>query len=203
MHNQDNTIGQYETVVLLHGFLAPAFVMHPLRIRLTWLGYNAVVWHYPSIFPSIQTHSARFRDFLKEQDASGSRFHIVAHSMGSVVTRSALVESKLSNLGRLVFLAPPSRGTPIARWAPRFLKRFILPLKELEDIPSSFVNQLPESTGFETGIVEAKFDILVPAAKTHLKVEAAHCTVNGTHNSILLSSHVARLVDRFLRSGSF
>jgi len=76
-------------------------------------------------------------------------------------------------------------------------------LLDLSDADDSFVNTLPKSFPVETGIVSARFDILVPMKNTLLADAGGQIAINGTHNSILASPRVAKLVASFLASGHF
>ncbi len=64
--------------------------MWPLASRLRANGFRVLNWNYLSLFAAIETHANRLCDFLATQLSLEPRFHIVAHSMGSIVTRAAL-----------------------------------------------------------------------------------------------------------------
>jgi pimeloyl-ACP methyl ester carboxylesterase len=125
--------GRRELVVLVHGFGAKRALMRPLVTRLRANGFRVLNWNYLSLFAAIETHANRLRDFFATQLSMEPCFHIVAHSMGSIVTRAALNRSSLSNFGRLVLLAPPNAGSPAARLASFFIGRVITPTRELSD----------------------------------------------------------------------
>lgn len=44
----------------------------------------------------------------------GKRIHLVAHSIGALVVREYLARGKPERLGRVVLLAAPNQGSPIA-----------------------------------------------------------------------------------------
>ncbi len=192
-----------ELVVLVHGFGAKRAVMWPLANRLRTSGFRVLNWNYLSLFATIETHANHFRDFLGTQLFKEPRFHIVAHSMGSIVTRAALNRSSFPNFGRLVLLAPPNAGSPAARFASFFIGRVITPTRELSDHASSYVNLLKEQAELDVGILAAKYDILIPSKNTHLRGERMHETVCATHNSLLFSRAVSTKIATFLHSGDF
>jgi pimeloyl-ACP methyl ester carboxylesterase len=194
---------QKELVVLIHGFGAKRAVMWPLAARLRSNGYRVRLWSYVTLFQSINSHSHRLHNYLLMQLADESRFSIVAHSMGSIIARAALNRSVPSNMGRLVLLAPPNQGSPIARYASMFVGGIIRPTRELSDDRNSFVRNLSSPRGVDTGIIAARFDLLVPAANTILESVHKYETVNGTHNSLLMSKNVCEMITSFLRSGEF
>jgi pimeloyl-ACP methyl ester carboxylesterase len=193
---------EHELVVIVHGFGAPQFVMWPLAGSLKASGFRVCFWDYPSLFASIETHAERFSEYLSTKLSSEPRFHIVAHSMGAIVTRAALNRSQLPNLGRIVLLAPPNCGSPVARVASSVLGRLVTPTRELSSSPTSYVNQLVTDSNFEIGVIAAKFDLLVPEANTHLASQRQHKTIIATHNSLLFSRKVSAMTSRFLRTGA-
>jgi pimeloyl-ACP methyl ester carboxylesterase len=199
----DSISKESELIVLVHGFGAKRVVMWPLATRLRSKGFRVFTWNYLSLFDSIETHASRLFNFLETKLSNEKRFHIVAHSMGSIVTRVALTRSRLPNLGRLVLLAPPNRGSPAARIASIIIGSIFTPTRELSDRSSSYVNQLRTDSIAEIGIIAAKYDILVPAQNTHLPGERRHEILNATHNSLLLSRIACEKTARFLRTGEF
>ncbi|MCU0720405.1 MAG: lysophospholipase [Pirellula sp.] len=196
-------VPEQELVVLIHGFGAKRAVMWPLATRLRACGYRVHLWSYVTLFQSINVHAYRLHNYLLTQLAEEFRFSIVAHSMGSIVARAALNRSVPSNFGRMVLLAPPNQGSPIARYASMLVGRVIQPTRELSDDRNSFIHKMPVPKGIDMGIIAARFDLLVPVANTLLNAAHKHETVNGTHNSILMSTKVCEMIASFLRSGEF
>ena len=192
-----------DLVVIIHGLSATRLVMWPLSRRLGREGFRVKYWSYPSLFGSVQTHGLKLREYLSSDLSGEFRIHIVAHSMGCIVLRAALAEGVLKHLGRIVMLAPPNRGSPIAGVVYRFLGWLIPPTKDLSSDRASYVHRLSEWDGPEVGIIAAKYDILIPVANTMLERQSAHQVVCGTHNSILFSPQVGTKVANFLRTGSF
>jgi pimeloyl-ACP methyl ester carboxylesterase len=192
-----------DLVVLVHGFGAKGAAMWIMASRLRVAGFRVVHWNYFSWFDSIENHAQRFRSFLSTALIAERRFHIVAHSMGSIIVRAGLSGARFQNLGRIVFLAPPNGGSPVARIASMFVGSIVKPSRELSDRRTSYVNCLKGSSEIETGIIAAKFDFLVPLQKTHLQGETQHQALFATHNSLLLSGVVSKMAASFLRTGDF
>ncbi len=192
-----------DLIVLVHGFGARRLVMWPFACLLRARGLRVRFWSYGSLFNPIEKHAIRFYDYLHSVTATERRFHIVAHSMGCIVTQSALNLGGFPNLGRIVLLAPPNAGSPVARIASKVIGRFIIPTRELSDLETSYVNQFERKFTADIGIIAARFDVLVPISSTHLLNEKAHVVINATHNSLLLSPKASKLTARFLTHGSF
>ena len=189
-------------VLAIHGLSSKRLWMSPLCARLRARTYRVANWGYASVFGgSIATHGLRLFEHLTETLGQETRIHIVAHSLGSIVVRSALSQGAVSNLGRIVFLAPPNKGAPIARLAGPLLGRICKPIEDLSDREDSYVNTLPTLDDIDVAVVAARFDTLVPIANTRLGDHHDHVVLNATHNSLLLSSTAADIASTFLSTG--
>ncbi len=193
-----------ERVILLHGIASSRLSMLPLALRLKARAYQVHNWSYHTLLDAIDLPARRFYHFLQQQD-SETRIHIIAHSMGCIVTRAALSLGALPHLqlGRIVFLAPPNQGVPVARWSAPLLGRVIKPIPDLADNPNSLVCCLEQTLACEVGIIAARFDWIVPERCAHLSGEADFVRLNHTHNSLLISRQVADYAVQFLEHGHF
>ncbi len=194
-----------EKVVLIHGWISHRWLMKPLEWRLRRAGYATYNWGYRSLSRSIAEHASQFADCLHEVDALQNEvpFHVIAHSMGSIVTRCVLQQHKFHNLGRVVFLCPPNRGSHMARRASTLLGKRLRTLEEISDAADSFVNRLPLETQAQVGIVVASGDRVIYEAATRLEDAIDYLLVPGMHNSVLFKPRVADACARFLRTGKF
>jgi len=175
--------------------------MRPLARRLK-RRYDVINWSYFSYVGSIDLHATKFAEFLSSIE-SNRKIHIVAHSMGSIIARSAIHKSNLDNLNRVVLLAPPNSGSHVAKYAAFVVGAICRSISELSSDEMSYVNQLPKGATYETGVIASKFDILVPVANTLLDGLSDYAIVNGTHNSILFSGRIASMTDNFIQTGKF
>ena len=75
-----------DLIVLVHGFAAKRLVMWPFACLLRARGFRVRFWSYGSLFDPIEKHAIRFYDYLHSVTATECQFHIVAHSMGCIVT---------------------------------------------------------------------------------------------------------------------
>lgn len=193
---------QSEHVVVVHGFLGKRLSMLPLVWRLQRRGLHVTTWNYFSLGGSLNDHARRLSKYLDSQSAR-KKVHIVAHSMGCVVVRAALAIQPLPNMGRVVLLAPPNCGTPVARFADRLIGWGVQTITEVSDRQDSLVNQLPDRPPYDVGVIAARFDMVVPVSKTHLASEQQHAVLNASHVSLILSATTARMTRAFIDSGSF
>lgn len=192
------------TVVLVHGFGVGPYVMAPLAKRITQHGFATVNWGYNSFGASIQQHGIQLAEVLKSLDlqADVDKIHLVGHSMGTVVIRCALKFYLPKKLGRLVLVAPPTKGVRIASWIGPALKRLAATIDELASRPDSFVCSIPAIEGIEIGVIAARFDHLVRPADTRMDGEADYLVVNTVHSAVLFGS-CQQAVIRFLHTGQF
>lgn len=193
-----------ETVVLIHGWVSSRYVMMPLEWRIRRAGYSTHNWSYRSLRSSIEKHADDFANFLHTVDQTSSApFHIVAHSMGSIITRSVLIQHHFANLGRIVMLCPPNRGSHMASRVSTALRRKLHTLEQISDRTDSYVNSLPTQTGKQIGIVTASGDLVVRPDATQLTDATDNIVVPGMHNSVLFKPSVVKLSVQFLKTGKF
>ncbi len=196
-----------ERVIIVHGFGGHRWLMAPLARRLRQAGFATTNWGYHSIFHDIETHAARLRGDLLELAAQGdaSNLHIVAHSMGSLVVRQALLDIPpavpLSKLQRIVLLCPPNHGSHAATRFTNNLGRFSRTLTQLSDAPDSYANKLPSTLAeqYPVAIIAAQRDFVVELDSTYLPSAQRHTVIPGLHSSMLFNSTTAALTIAFLR----
>ena len=196
---------QREAVVLLHGLVSHRLGMSPLATRLEDRGYRTENWGYFSFFDSIPKHAERLQPLLREleSDDSVDRIHFVTHSMGGIIVRAALVTFESDKLGRFVMLAPPNRGSHVARILSRITGPTWPSLRQLSDAEDSFVNQLPFPPGLEVGVIAAAPDHVVRIESTKMPSVVAHATVKGPHRVIPFRDVTQDMVLQFLESARF
>lgn len=198
--------GQQELVVLVHGIASSRLVFLLMGARLRAAGYATRMWGYPSVFGSNQRHGRELARFVAAKAATGkyARIHLVVHSMGSIVTRCALLEGLPPQLGRIVMIGPPNHGSHIATRLTAIYGWISPTLVEISDREGSFVRTLPPPPqGVEFGVLAAERDRVVRRASTYLEGMRDHAVVRGHHTSSLWSRETAARVIAFLRHGRF
>ncbi len=194
-----------QTIILTHGIGASPLMMSIMCRRIRRLGYRVINWGYSSLFSSIEKHGQRLGELIQEleHDDSVEKIHVVAHSMGTIVSRKALSVVRSKKLCRAVLLAPPNQGTPAANFYAKFLGWMCPPAIELQDSPGSFVNQLPKDLTIPFAVIAAKIDWIVPEWSTHLPNQTEHRCINGIHSGLVFRKDVVELVHHFLQTGTF
>ncbi|TWT93101.1 esterase/lipase family protein [Neorhodopirellula pilleata] len=196
-----------EVVLTVHGLLAGCRSMRSLADAARQEGYSVMDWGYPSLRGSILHHAAglsRMLCDLAKRDGV-KQIHLVTHSMGGVIARAAILQSRLENrwadkCGRIVMLAPPNSGSrltrlplgPFASWFPQ--------LKELSEAPDSFVCRLPNLRRMKVGVIAAQHDFVVDELSTHLVGQRDHATVRTSHQRLTRHPDAIEMTIEFLNT---
>lgn len=117
-------------VVLVHGLDWFRNTMAPAAAYLHSQGYETINVRYPSRKIATACEAAEWvRKVVNERCRDHRKqIHLVGHSMGAIVVREYLAGGKPLRLGKVILLAAPNQGTPLAdplRWKP--LARMISP----------------------------------------------------------------------------
>ncbi|MDF1534868.1 MAG: alpha/beta fold hydrolase [bacterium] len=206
-----------ETVFLLHGIANIPLSMKFLESRLKGAGYTVYNLGYPSTRVSIEDAAREVRqkvDALAGQDT----VHFVAHSMGNLVARKAL-EGGLPHLGKMVMIAPPSRGSfaaqrlhdlDIYRWvfgpAGQELPAQNIQFFEKLPLPPCPFGIIAGGLGTEGGynpLIPGDDDGTVSVEETKLSGASDMVVIRSTHTLILFDEETADQVISFLKTGRF
>lgn len=208
-----------EAVVLLHGYGRTGYSMLFLESRLKTEGYQVCNVGYPSMRRTPEGLTELLHQEFEACGGAAPRMHFVTHSLGGILVRAWLSEHRLDNLGRVVMLAPPNRGSELADIANglSLLHPILGPtVLQLGTSPASLPNRLPPPW-YEVGVIAGVDDFnplgsffvpepsdgTVSVASTRLGGMSDFVTVPKSHTFIMWSSDVADYVVRFLRTGRF
>jgi len=192
-----------EAVILVHGLAAIRLAMWPIAKRLRKCGYHVKNYGYFSISRTIADHSRHLGEVLDEfeMDPSVKKFHLVTHSMGCIIGRHLLNQRPFEKLQRWVMLAPPNRGSHVARVMTPYLGRFCTPLAQLSDAPDSFVNQLDDfrrTNDVDFAIVEAAYDRVIASSCVPLEGQSEYTVVKSNHGPLPWHAESIKFVEQFL-----
>jgi pimeloyl-ACP methyl ester carboxylesterase len=208
-------------VVLLHGLGRTALSMKRLEHNLKNRGYRVINVSYPSTRFSVEQLADNYLNCLLEKQTPDptARIHFVTHSLGGILLRQYLSNHSLTNLGRVVMLAPPNQGSEIIdhlRAIP--LTRNILVSTRLQ--LGTDANDLPKRLGpvhFQCGVIAGDRSLnpllsaLLPGANDgkvaveSTKIEGMQdfLVLHSTHTWLMWRERTLRQTVCFLESGHF
>jgi triacylglycerol lipase len=216
----EGPVSARDVIVLLHGLSRSPRSMKKLEAALTREGYEVVNVGYPAGRRRIEDLSGDLEARLAVyRRAEGRRVHFVTHSFGGILLRYYLKEHPLPNLGRVVMLSPPNRGSELAdllRKIPLARKVAGPNRQRLGTDPDGLPARLGP-VGFELGvitgdrslnplfsaIIRGPDDGFVGVARAGIAGMTDFLVVPRTHTFIMNSRPVIQQTLKFLREGSF
>jgi triacylglycerol lipase len=152
-------------VMLVHGlgansscFQAMAAALHQSGHTVYLVNYSCLGVDVPSCGRQLAVEAARLR-----QRTGASTVHVVAHSLGGVVLRWAVVNTRMGEwVGTAVTLGSPHGGSPLARLAPARLPGFGLIISQLRPTRGDAPGAVARAARVRWVAVAAKLDWIVP-----------------------------------------
>ncbi len=208
-----------DCVVVLHGLARTALSMEFLATRLEIDGFRVVNKDYPSTSATIQELAAEVVPQAIAECGPADRVDFVTHSMGGLLVRQYLKENRPANLGRVVMMGPPNKGSPIVdefKEVSGFEFWNGIAGTQLGTGPDSVPNTLG-AVDFPLGVIAGTQSLLplfaeefdgpndgkVSVESTKVDGMADHITLPVTHTFMMNSPEVYDQVVAFLRNGSF
>jgi len=208
-----------ETVVLLHGLARSDKAMNKMAKELRSEGYHVINHDYPSTTATIEELTKQVFQTLEPQIQSLEKVHFVTHSMGGMLLRQHLEEHELPILGRVVMLAPPSRGSEVPdKLGKIFLYQWIN--GPAGNQLGTGTNSLPlrlKAPAFELGIIAGDrtinpiLSMLIPGpddgkvalARVRPAVLTDYVQLHATHACMAWNKKVIAQTKHFLAHGEF
>jgi triacylglycerol esterase/lipase EstA (alpha/beta hydrolase family) len=211
-----------ETVFLVHGLGRSSRSMGLMRRRLRHEGYRVVAVGYNSrkltIDESAEKLAEAVSNELQRADAP-EKIHFVTHSLGGILVRKVLADEQPPELGRVVMLSPPNKGSELPdKLGKIWLYRMVTGPAGLQlgTEKNSYPNQLGP-VDFDLGVITGNrsfnplYSLLIDGKDDgKVSVESAKVegmndflTVHSTHTWIMNRRFVYRYVSKFLAEGRF
>ncbi len=210
-----------DCVILLHGLARSSTSFLIMETGLKGIGYDVVNVDYPSTEADIETLAGTSIPAAIERCGKADQIHFVTHSMGGILVRYYLkhANEKPKNLGYVVMLGPPNKGSPV--------------VDKLGDLPGyelwngiagtqlgTEATSIPNRLGpvdFPLGVIagnnsispvfstliEGDDDGKVSVESTKVAGMKDHIVIDVTHTFMMNSPAVFMQVAHFLREGVF
>lgn len=205
-------------VVLLHGLWRGWRAMQPLARALANEGFSSLNLPYPSGRLPVSQLVIRVRAEV-EKIASDQPVHFITHSLGGILIRALLAQEVPWVTGKIVMLAPPSRGSEIVDWSKKhpLIHHILGPAGRSlgsDGVPSELAALPPEiqaavimgnrnSIPIFTKLLDSENDGIVSAAKGRIDGLSGFTVVNADHTFIQMHPETIRLCLHFLKTGEW
>lgn len=192
--------------------------MEKLADSLSDTGYRTINDGYPSTLYTIDKLANNAIGKALAKCPKEATIHFVTHSMGGILVRQYLHLNAIENLGRVVMLGPPNKGSQVVD------KLQNVPGFKLINGPAgmqlgtgelSVPSQLGSAT-FEVGIIAGTrsnlvLSLMLPnpddgkvsVENTRLEGMSAHIELPVAHPFMMNNKEVIRQVKHFLKHGAF
>lgn len=210
-----------DTVIVLHGLARSALPMEKLAVAARRQGYAVTNLGYPSTTARVEALvEAHLAPVVSELLATGAqRIHFLTHSMGGILLRHFMSTHPIPELGRVVMLGPPNRGSELVDkfgWLPAFHWIYGPAGRQLGTGPDSMPSRLPP-VSYPVGVIAGSATIsplyswIIPG-RDDGKVAVSRTQVQGmsdfielpvNHTWMMRNDEVIRQSLYFLREGRF
>lgn len=193
--------------------------MSRLADTLNQAGYAVANIDYPSTEADPDELAAILGVAVESCCSHAQRVHFVTHSLGGIVARAYLAENRPANLGRVVMIAPPNRGSEIVDLLGglRLFRRLFGPTAVALRTGDSGLTQALPPVDYEVGVIAGDRPVnplgafVIPGADdgavsvegTKLEGMTDFITVHRSHSFIAGAPEVGRQTVHFLRDGAF
>jgi pimeloyl-ACP methyl ester carboxylesterase len=201
--------------ILVHGLWMPSAFMELQRRHLDQMGFDAVVYTYPTMRLSLTENADRLAGYAAATGAPA--IHWVGHSMGGLLILHMLARTPGMVPGRVVMQGTPYHGSYAARTLAQFdfgahlLGRSMQEWDEIDKpaaYPGREIGVIAGSLGLGLGRLIAwglpePNDGVVSVEETELPEARDHIVLPVSHSGMLLAKSVVHQTGAFLREGRF
>jgi|CXWL01.1.fsa_nt_gi pimeloyl-ACP methyl ester carboxylesterase len=209
-------------LILIHGLWVPGFVMKPLAGHLGRAGYRCHIFSYLGAAKPMAGHVERLARFARDVGPA----HFVGHSLGGLLTMETLRRHPGIEVGRVVLLGTPARGSyagrrfaryRVGRWmfghSAEYWPERVPESRPAESRPAArwarpealgvIAGSLPLGLGRAFGRLPGVNDGAVCLEETTVEGMAERVVLPVGHSAMLVSARVAAQTSAFLVDGKF
>lgn len=210
-----------EHVILIHGLARTHRTWFRMQKALTKNGYQVINLAYPSRKYTIEELANKYisNAIIQCRRNNASSIHFVTHSLGGILVRYYLSQHHLEELGHVVMLGPPNKGSELVDkfcFMPGFERLNGPAGYQLSAKPSSLPNQLGP-VDYPVGVITGNrsvnpfLSLFIPDENDgKVSVESAKLegmsdflVVSSTHPLIMQNRKVINHTYHFLTKGYF
>ena len=199
-------------ILLVHGLWMRSFSMLWLANRLRREGFETELFGYYSLLQDTDAVVTRLAGILRDHPGT----HVVAHSLGGLLSLRAAEQVGADAIGRIVCLGSPLAGSQAAASIVAKIPAGASIVGHNRALLAAGIGQIP--AGLQVGAVAgcvprglggvvAQFacehDGTVALPETRVPGLADYAVVNASHSGLLFSDAAARRTTEFLREGRF
>jgi pimeloyl-ACP methyl ester carboxylesterase len=186
----------------------------PLRYRVGRAGFETRRFHYSSLLHGVDHNARRLGTYL--QGIQAERLHLVAHSLGGLVTLRMFQQGVQLPPGRVVFLGSPIRGSRAAEYLTQKGLGWSIGKSGPGGLAEKYEPRWTEAR--ELGVVAgthefainpmnfglvSPHDGMVSVSETHIEGAKESVTIHANHTGMLFTRELAGQVTLFLKTGVF
>lgn len=197
---------QQPTVILVHGLWMWRWTWSVYKRYLQAKGFKVLVFGYSTTGQPISTTVMKLVALINSQESD--TVHLVAHSMGGIVSMRALPQVKKA--GKLVMIGSPINGSQVAKklkkrgWHQWFLRHATEPLINGVQDPSTFrtsqmiAGSMPYGIGQVVHRMQGVSDGTVSVDETEADWINHHQVIHSNHLGLLKNKQAKKLTYQFL-----
>ena len=199
-------------VLLVHGLWMRSFSMRWLATRLRSQGFDTELFGYYSLLQDTDQVISRLADALREHPGT----HLVAHSLGGLLSLRAAEQVGVDRLGRIVCLGSPLAGSQAAASIVARIPAGATLVGHNRALLASGIDHIPP--GLQVGAIAGcvprglgglmahfacEHDGTVAIHETRVPGLADHVVVRASHTGLMFSDAAVTQVAHFLRECRF
>ncbi|MDB2550903.1 alpha/beta fold hydrolase [Rickettsiales bacterium] len=214
------TSSKGEYVIILHGIARSKSHMQELADYLNDQNYDVINIDYPSTDYNLEGLAKIIKKEISQNIIEDKKVNFVGYSMGGLMVRIILNQQDYKNMGRVVQLASPNKGSEVSDFLENnwLYKKIYGPSgAQLTTDQRKIKNLLNDKIDYDLGIIAGNFTIdpissiiidgdddgKVSIESTKLKGMKDHIVVSASHTFFPSNEVVKQQTLNFLRDGQF